>query len=181
MRPRVGTALVILALVLGACQTANQDAIEAEGLAADTLSDEPVPVGPGGSIEIETGDLFFVYQGTSTQNEEITIETAEGEIEVTVENIGAALHNFRVDAAMGETKKVEASGGNTETGTLALFSGDYVFYCDIPGHRAAGMEGSLIVVPAAEADQLEEGGAGTESPTEPTSTETAEPTPTETA
>ena len=182
MRPRVGTALVILALALGACQTANQDAIDADGLSAETRSDEAIPVGPGGSIEVETGDLFFVYRGTSTQNEDLTIETAEGEIEVTVDNVGAAPHNFRVDEAIGETKKVEASGGSTETGTLALFSGTYSFYCDIPGHRAAGMEGTLVVVPAAEADQLDGEDAGTESPTEadeptePAATETAEPT-----
>jgi nitrite reductase (NO-forming) len=201
MRPRVGTALVILALALGACQTANQDAIDADGLSAETRSDEAIPVGPGGSIEVETGDLFFVYRGANTQNEDLTIETAEGEIEVTVDNVGAAPHNFRVDEAIGEVKKVEASGGNTETGTLALFSGTYSFYCDIPGHRAAGMEGTLVVVPAAEADQLEGEDAGTESPadveatepaatetaqptepaTEPTGTETAEPTPTATA
>ena len=36
--------------------------------------------------------------------------------------------------------------GNTETFTVPdLKAGSYVFYCDLPGHRAQGMEGTLTV------------------------------------
>lgn len=182
MRRRAGIGLVTIALALGACQSVDQNAIEAEALNPDTLADEAVPVGPGASLTVETGDLFFVYDGVSTQNADLEIEAAEGEIEITLENIGAAEHNFRVDEAVGDVKKVEAVGGETQTGTLALFPGNYTFYCDIAGHRAAGMVGTLIVVPAAEADQI---GGGTEAPTEgtdgPTEAETSEPAATETS
>jgi uncharacterized cupredoxin-like copper-binding protein len=34
--------------------------------------------------------------------------------------------------------------GDTSTFTIDnLPAGKYVFYCDVPGHRAAGMEGTL--------------------------------------
>lgn len=41
---------------------------------------------------------------------------------------------------------VVAAPGDTDTGR-AFFpdAGDYVFYCAVPGHRAAGMEGTLTV------------------------------------
>ena len=35
--------------------------------------------------------------------------------------------------------------GGTKTLTLNLKPGTYVFYCSVPGHRAAGMEGKLTV------------------------------------
>ena len=35
--------------------------------------------------------------------------------------------------------------GDTETLTLNLPAGTYTFYCNVPGHRAAGMEGTLTV------------------------------------
>jgi uncharacterized cupredoxin-like copper-binding protein len=35
--------------------------------------------------------------------------------------------------------------GGTKVVTVTLKSGTYKFYCSVPGHRAAGMEGTLTV------------------------------------
>jgi plastocyanin len=35
--------------------------------------------------------------------------------------------------------------GGSKTLTLTLKPGKYTFYCTVPGHRAAGMEGTLTV------------------------------------
>ena len=35
--------------------------------------------------------------------------------------------------------------GGTSTITVTLKKGRYTFYCPVPGHRAAGMKGTLIV------------------------------------
>ena len=37
------------------------------------------------------------------------------------------------------------SPGGTSTDTLTLKPGKYTFYCPVPGHRAAGMVGTLTV------------------------------------
>jgi hypothetical protein len=154
---RRATALLTAAAaaaVLTGCSPSSPDAIEAAGLTDETANDPVVPTGPGGSISIESGDLFF-------QN--LEGEPVDGAVNVTLENIGDAEHNFRIDNAAGDDVKVSALGGETNSGDLLLFGQpgglEYVYYCDIPGHREAGMEGTLIVY--ATVEEAQEGPIGT--------------------
>ena len=63
-----------------------------------------------------------------------------GVIHIVQENTGATTHTFVID---GQDFKLT----NDDSGDIELAAGDYVFYCDVPGHRAAGMEGTLTVSP----------------------------------
>lgn len=156
----LGGVIAATALALTGCQSVDQAAIDAEALACPEGSDcfDPViPIGDGGALTVEMGDFFF----------EITEGAAiEGDVEVTVDNIGGQVHNFRIDAAAGDNKLVEAAAGEQQTGTLQLFSGEYTYYCDIPGHRASGMEGTLTVY-TDEAAARDAGALGGDEETEP--------------
>jgi uncharacterized cupredoxin-like copper-binding protein len=63
------------------------------------------------------------------------------------QNIAIVLHSTdqRHDFTLqGGKRVVDVKGGKTSTGTLRLAKpGTYEFYCSIPGHRAAGMEGTI--------------------------------------
>ena len=63
-----------------------------------------------------------------------------GVIHIVQENAGATTHTFVID---GQDFKLT----NDDSGDVDLAAGDYVFYCDIPGHRGGGMEGTLTVTP----------------------------------
>jgi plastocyanin len=52
-------------------------------------------------------------------------------------------HSFRIKNIDGF--QIEAGAGKTATGKVKLPAGAYTFYCDIPGHESAGMEGTLTV------------------------------------
>ena len=88
-----------------------------------------------GAVEVEAGDLSF---------EPEQLAARAGDIEVSVVNVDSQAHNFVVEEA-GDTEVVHAEPGETTTGTISLETGTYTFYCSIPGHREAGMEGTLEV------------------------------------
>jgi plastocyanin len=89
----------------------------------------------GAPLNIEGGDLFF-------KPKEVT--ASAGAVSITFKNVGAILHNLVVQEDPS-FKKLDAAAGQSATGTLQAKPGTYTFYCDIAGHRPAGMEGKLTV------------------------------------
>lgn len=133
---RTAATVAAAAFALTACQSVDQDAIEARAYTEETRNDPIEPVGPGSSMTVEGFEWGFeIVEGVAV----------DGEVEVTFENVGGTVHNFRIDNAAGENKKVEAPAGESDTGVLKLFAGNYQYYCDIPGHRSQGMFGELTV------------------------------------
>jgi nitrite reductase (NO-forming) len=73
---------------------------------------------------------------------EVTIP-ANTDVTITLPNNGVAVHNFNIDE-LG-VKSEDVPGGGSTTVTINAPAGTYEFYCSIPGHREAGMVGTLIV------------------------------------
>ena len=68
-----------------------------------------------------------------------------GEVRVTLTNEGTIEHSWLVEGHEDDLRLYVPTSGATDEGTFTLGPGAYTFYCDIPGHRAAGMEGTLTV------------------------------------
>jgi plastocyanin len=103
----------------------------------------PIPGGGGGGgggggtpIEIDGADLSFAPK-------EVTAPA--GPVSITLKNIGKIHHTLVIDGA-ADFKKLEADPGQAPSETWKdAKPGEYVLYCDVPGHRAAGMEAKLKV------------------------------------
>ena len=52
-------------------------------------------------------------------------------------------HNVVLEGVDNEQPIVEGEQAGTFTGTVTLEAGTYTYYCDIAGHREAGMEGEI--------------------------------------
>lgn len=65
-----------------------------------------------------------------------------GEAVLAIDNQGAILHNVTFE---GADVVVEAEGGQSASDTFTLEPGTYTYFCSVPGHREAGMEGSVTV------------------------------------
>jgi plastocyanin len=66
-------------------------------------------------------------------------EATAGEVTIVFENDDSIPHNVTIE---DEDFQLDDDG---EQGTIDLEAGDYTLFCDIPGHRAAGMEATLAV------------------------------------
>ena len=70
-----------------------------------------------------------------------------GTVTINFTNSSPLAHNFTVQ--QGTSGPVVGATptfmGGTKTLTLKLKAGTYTFYCSVPGHRAAGMQGTLTV------------------------------------
>jgi uncharacterized cupredoxin-like copper-binding protein len=133
---------------------------------------EPHGEAEGGALPCDTpaaATLTFVAgpnNSLSFDPSEANAQTGLAKIEVN--DATSTEHTFLFEDQQTQHEKQVVSGGQQSSTCVALFpeAGDYVFYCDIPGHRQAGMEGVVHVegdpVTLAEAEAAAGGGGGGE-------------------
>ena len=55
-------------------------------------------------------------------------------------------HNVTIESSSGSiVSKTPTFKGGTKAVSLSLKPGTYKFFCSVPGHRQAGMEGTLTI------------------------------------
>ena len=89
----------------------------------------------GAPLNIEAGDLFF-------KPKEIT--ATAGPVTINLTNTGLIQHNLVIQEVPA-FKKIDLAPNESGSGTFEAKPGTYTFYCDVAGHRPAGMEGKLTV------------------------------------
>ncbi len=99
--------------------------------------------GGGGGGGGDASTLTFV--AVDIDFEQAPDTAAAGELTITLNNEGAAVHNVAFETVQNGEPVVEAAGGESAEATVTLESGDYTYFCSVPGHREAGMEGQLTV------------------------------------
>jgi plastocyanin len=70
-----------------------------------------------------------------------TLHAKHGKITLKMGNPSSFPHAIAVGSKKGKT----VGKNGTSTVTVSLKKGTYTFYCPVPGHRAAGMKGKLVV------------------------------------
>lgn len=73
-------------------------------------------------------------------------ETKAGKVEVDFNNPQSLTHDVAIEDASGEVVgQTELIDSGSDSTTVDLKPGTYTFFCTVPGHREAGMEGTLTV------------------------------------
>jgi uncharacterized cupredoxin-like copper-binding protein len=75
-----------------------------------------------------------------------SLEAPKGNVRITMTNPSASDHNVALEGPGGIDEKgpIVGKGGASEV-EAKVDPGSYTFYCSVPGHRQAGMEGQLTV------------------------------------
>ena len=119
-------------------------------------------------LEAAPKEVLYLVEMTNFAFTPEVLEVGAGEVlEIAIQNVEAVLHDFTIDEIDADVH-ISYLGGtgqhvHTEpqleadvhfaltepsTGVVHLKihePGEYVIYCSVPGHREAGMEGTLIV------------------------------------
>jgi plastocyanin len=74
-----------------------------------------------------------------------TLTAKAGTVTIAMTNMAALEHNVTVAQGGTVLGATPTFAGGTRSLTLKLKPGTYTFYCSVPGHRQAGMEGTLTV------------------------------------
>lgn len=138
MTKRSLVTFVVLALAsfaLAAC--GGGDDSSSSSTAAETT--DTGGSGGGSTIEVAAdpgGDLAF----TET---DLTATAGSNTIDFT--NDSGVPHNVEIEDANGDDVAGTEVSAESSTTTAELEPGTYTFYCSVPGHREAGMEGTITV------------------------------------
>ena len=111
--------------------------------AAAPAADAAAPAAAANAATVTSHDIYF-------EPTELTIP-ADTDVTFTLTNAGAAPHNFSIDALK---ISVDEQPGETKEQVINAPAGEYEYYCNVPGHKEAGMVGKLTVggaAPAADA------------------------------
>jgi len=99
--------------------------------------------GSGGAAQA----LSLIANAEGQLKYETTSLTAKaGKVSIAFRNMSSLPHNVTVASSSGAVVGATPTfQGGSRTLVLSLKTGTYKFYCTVPGHRAAGMEGTLTV------------------------------------
>lgn len=105
------------------------------GCAGDEEPEEASgPVAPG-AVEVVAQDIKFPRD---------RYDATAGNVNFHYRNDGSILHTLVIEDVDGFKLEV-ARKGQTDQGSVQLAAGTYTIYCDVAGHREAGMEATLVV------------------------------------
>jgi uncharacterized cupredoxin-like copper-binding protein len=128
----------LLVLGLAACG-GDDDDDGGETAAAPATTTAPAGGGGGGS----TVD-FSTPPGSELAYDQKDASAKAGSVTIDFDNRQAQQHDVKVEDSSGqEIGGTDLVSSSTATATVDLQPGTYTFFCSVPGHREAGMEGTL--------------------------------------
>jgi uncharacterized cupredoxin-like copper-binding protein len=148
--PWLALAAAALMLGLSACggssktssSTSSAAATSSASSSAATSTSAASPSGGASSTLSESADPTGALKFTKS-----TLTAKAGTVTIDFTNNSPLAHNLTIQQGtsgpvLGATPTFM---GGTKTLTVKLKAGTYTFYCSVPGHRAAGMHGTLTV------------------------------------
>jgi plastocyanin len=137
--------MVVAALAvvgLAACGSSSDDNSTTAASAPPSTTPAAGGGGAGGasSVDISTpsgSDLAFDQKDATAK---------AGSVTINFDNKQSLSHDVAVaDSSGKELGKTDLVSSGTANTTVDLQPGTYTFYCTVPGHKEAGMEGTLTV------------------------------------
>lgn len=130
------TTQLIALKVGGVVQSATPVGVpDEEGESTAGAEASPVASVSGTDLQVTAIDIAFMETALQAP--------ADTDVTLTLTNTGVAQHDLVIEGTSYGTPLLNS--GESASFTFNLPSGEYTYYCTVPGHRAAGMVGKLTV------------------------------------
>jgi plastocyanin len=141
-------ALALASVALVACGSSSSDSSsttstsggESTNGATSGAGKEESNGGGGSTVKFEAdpgGELAYTTTKATAKAGQVTVD---------FNNPQALTHDVQIEDAQGkEVGGTELIASGEDSTTVDLKPGTYTYFCSVPGHREAGMEGTLTV------------------------------------
>jgi plastocyanin len=117
----------------------SEGAEESQGEGEETEAEpEANAKGPGGTLQLAADP-------TELKFDKAELTSKPGKVTIDFKNPSPLEHDVEIEQNGKELGGTEIIRESEATATVELASGTYTFFCSVPGHRQAGMEGTLVV------------------------------------
>jgi plastocyanin len=99
---------------------------------------QPAAKGPGGTLKLAADPTQIAFDKTS-------LTSKPGTVTIDFDNPSQVSHDVAIEKAGKEIAKSDLIASSSTSVSADLAPGKYVFFCSVPGHREAGMQGTLTV------------------------------------
>jgi plastocyanin len=136
---------VALAACGGSSSSSSSSSAPASSSATSTSSSAPASsaaAGGGGGTITEAAD-----PGGQLKFTKATLSAKAGSVSIDFTNSSSLPHNLTIQQGTSGSNvgATPTFAGGKKTLVVKLKPGTYTFYCSVPGHRQAGMQGTLTV------------------------------------
>lgn len=145
MRQPLVLSVAFVALLLAGCgssssSTSSAPATSSTPATTSNTSSSSTPSGGAGALSLEANAEGELKYNTTS------LTAKAGKVSIDFKNMSSLMHNVTVETSSGtQVGATPTFQGGSKTLTLNLKPGTYKFFCSVPGHRQAGMEGTLTV------------------------------------
>jgi plastocyanin len=145
----VALALLLASLALVACGGSDDNGSETPETTTPAETEAGGEEGAKGGGSEAAGGSTLKFEADPSGELAFTADNVtgkSGKVTIDFTNPASVPHNVEIEDSSGEdVAETETISESSETTTANLKPGTYTFYCSVPGHREAGMEGTLSV------------------------------------
>ena len=150
LRPSAVPLLAVAAVALAGCGSSSKSSSSSAPAGAgapESRTSAPASTASTPSSSAASTTLSLEADPSGQLRYDATSLTAKaGTVAIDFTNKAELAHNVTVEASDGsKLGATETFSGGSKTLSVTLKPGTYKFFCSVPGHRQAGMEGTLTV------------------------------------
>jgi plastocyanin len=147
MKRTFALALAAAAITVAGCGSDDNSSSDTGASTGGTSTPAPAPQasGGGGGGGASTNLKLSADPGGALKFDKSSLTAKAGNVTITMDNPSGIPHGVAVEGNGVDKDGNIVNKGGKSTVTVKLKAGKYEFYCPVPGHKQAGMEGDLTV------------------------------------